>query len=299
MAGGEVLDQIINRGVAWFEGLEREAGIKDHKEGKEVELNTGDAYEWAEKVLKGVDVSQATAQTIEDFMVALPRMFKDRIKFGEGHSISEKNYPAVGFYISALCAKIPLQRYLLPTHPLQTEMNFSINYLFYKFHPKNIPEVDIDGPVGDNCFHYAQLVAYVRGPAGYRNGRGFAKGLIKFLETAGNNTAEEITGGHVQLKSGGKNIGLKARGGVIEADAAGDNLGKLNDGASIFVYQSAGANMGEGMTMGTIQARCAPMSDAGKDMKGGRIKLFTPYTGTLPPTGKTGGIIETYDGLPF
>ena len=119
------------------------------------------------------------------------------------------------------------------------------------------------------------------------------------MDETGNHTAEEITGGHIQLKTGGKRIGLKAKGGVIEADSTLDYLGQFNDGASIFVYQQTGANLGEGMTLGTIQARCTPGLDAGKDMKGGRIKLFAPYEGSLPPVGKTGGIFETHDGQVF
>lgn len=338
MVGVEVLDQLINHCVTWFEGLEREAATKEKRDSKDIELNTGEAYDWARRVLSKIDLSGATAQTIEDFTITLPRMFKERIKFGEGQNIPEKYYPYVGFYISALCAKIELKKYKLPTYDLKNELNFAIDYLFYKFEPKTeIPEVIIDGPIGDNCFREAQVVAYVRGPAGYRNARGFAKGLVKFMDTTGNNIAEFIQGGHIQLKVGGKNIGLGGRGGTIEAHTTGDNTGKLNDGASIFIYHSAGANLGESMKMGYIQvgtpdddaklihenrniakleqsenpddrAKAAELRagfrfdlgpDAGKDMKGGKIKLFKRYNGALPPPNKTGGIFETYDGEGF
>lgn len=291
MAGKRLLDGVNRKFITWCTELGDRA--KPDDPAAEHKYDESKAYRFALELLPKDMLAEATADTIENFMLGLPSTIEDRVKDAIG--LSDEDYPLIGLYVSALCTRLPITEYKVPTGPLFEKMGVSLDHLFYEF-PNISHNVVVDGPVGNSCFLRAKIYAEVTGKAGNKNAVSFKDGRVKFA-SAGYNTAEAIEGGDISIKISGKNTALNGKGGTVKVDFAGDNLGRENRGTSIFGIARIGKNMGYGMVSGVIRAYCVPDEGYGAAMKGGDIELYAPFNDyNLNPPKKTGGrIILCFD----
>jgi hypothetical protein len=287
MVGERLVEKLDTLLVEWSE-LINERAIT---EGDSAKYSPEKVHKIARRLFEKVSLAEASQGTIDNFMAGLPRALKSAGD-ASGGEFSQTDYPIVGIFISALCARLPINAYVIPTEAFSRKMGVGIDYLFYRF-PNMNHDVVIEGPIGDNCFYQARVQAEVRGTSGYRAARGFIDGNLKFVEV-GDNAAEGIESGNVSIVRGRNNIAKSGKGGTVVVDHAGDNLGATNRGTSVVVKFGAGANVGKGMKHGYIQVQCPFGPGLGTNMENGWIVLMAPCENYDPnPPGKTGGRIVT------
>lgn len=286
MVGERLVERLDALLVEWAELVtQKAAAAKDTEKYPEI------VHGLTRRLFDKLSLTEASQTTIDGFMAGLPRALRSAGD-ATGHEFSREDYSTVGLFISSLCARLPINQYVIPTEAFTKKSELPIDYLFYRF-PNMHHDVTIDGPIGNNCFYKARVQAEVTGRAGHRTARGFIDGNLKLIEV-GDNVAEGIESGHIAIVRGRNYVAKGGKGGTVVVDHAGDNLGIGNRGTSIIVKYAAGANVGKGMKNGHIQVQCPYGPGLGTNMENGWIVLMVPCDNYEPnPPGKTGGRIVT------
>lgn len=293
--GNNALDDEINkRFIDWMIDLDERVEKSDKfKHGYVFKKLYNYSHVFTRKELANSD-----EDTVKRFLQNLPDLLAKPVEKSTGGRFPKSKYPVLGMYVSNLCKAMPHQRYFIPTAEVYEELKLKLDFLFYDFRPSGTVEVSIDGPVGDYCFNRARVEAVVKGDAGNFNAKDFLGGYVKFTGETGNNTAEGIINGDIEIYRGGDNIALEGNGGHVKVIFAGDNLAKYNSGASVEVWGAVGENLAYKMQHGVVRAHCIPGPGVGHDMKGGRLEFEVPESSVsiledlLPDKGSIKGKIE-------